>query len=71
MSVKHSDALIHTAQKHVAKLRGSLSSGSASVAAAEIPEMVVTLLGCHTDLYDRVADVSVYHMTKTKLPRRE
>lgn len=67
----HSEEVIKVAQEHTAKLRGTSSTTSAPVAIADIPEMVITLLGCHPDLYERVAGVSVQLMGKTTLPRRD
>lgn len=66
----HSETVIKAAQEHTAKLRGT-SSNASPVAIADIPEMIVTLIGCHPELYERMADVSVQLLGKTTLPRRD
>lgn len=68
---QYSAEVVKKAQAHTAKLRGLSSAEAASVAVTDIPEMVVTLIGCHADLYERVADVSVHLMAKSSLPRRD
>ena len=67
----YSETIIRAAQEHTAKLRGTTSTAATNVAIADIPEMVVTLLGCHADLYEKVAAVSVHLLRETTLPRRD
>ncbi|MFT3929241.1 MAG: carboxymuconolactone decarboxylase family protein [Spongiibacteraceae bacterium] len=68
---KHSAEIIKAAQEHTAKLRGGSAQSTAPVAIADIPEMVVTLLGCDADLYERMAAVSVQLLAKSTLPKRD
>lgn len=65
------EAVVRAAQLHLTKLRGNAPETAGSVAIADIPDMVLTLLGCHPDLYELVASVSVYLLGKTTLPRRD
>lgn len=67
----YSEEVIKAAQEHTAKLRGASSQNAAPVAVADIPEMVVTLIGCDADLYERMAAVSVQLLAKSTLPRRD
>lgn len=67
----YSEEVINAAQEHTAKLRGTSSQNAAPVAVADIPEMVVTLIGCDPDLYERMAAVSVQLLGKSTLPRRD
>ncbi len=71
ISANYSETVVKAAQAHVAKLRGTSPESADAVAVAEIPEMVVALLGCHPELYEKVADVSVQLMARTSLPRRD
>lgn len=68
---RHSEEVIKAAQEHTGKLRGTSSQSAAPVAVADIPEMVVTLIGCDPDLYERMAAVSVQLLGKSTLPRRD
>jgi alkylhydroperoxidase family enzyme len=67
----HSEEIIKAAQEHTGKLRGTSTQNAAPVAVADIPEMVVTLIGCDADLYERMAAVSVQLLGKSTLPRRD
>lgn len=67
----YSEAVIKAAQAHTATLRGASAQNSAAVAVADIPEMILTLLNCYPDLYERVAAVSVQLLGKSTLPRRD
>ncbi len=72
----YSDEVLKASQRHTARLRTTGSSGAVSpdpstIAVSDIPEMIVTLMGCHPELYEKVADVSVMLMAKSTLPRRE
>lgn len=68
--------VVRAAQEHVARLR-TTSGGSpeafdpAAIDVSAIPEMVLTLMGCHPGLYEKVADVSVALMAQSRLPRRD
>jgi len=73
---KFTDGIIRASQEHVAKLRTTGGNTSApadpeSIPVDAIPEMIVTLMGCHPKLYEKVADVSVALMAKSSLPRRD
>ena len=66
--------VIKASQQHVAKLKttgGGAPVDPASIDSKQIPEMVVALMGCHPELYENVADVSVALMAKSCLPRRD
>ncbi len=67
--------VIRASQQHVAKLKttggGAESVDPGSIDIKHIPEMVVALMGCHPELYENVADVSVALMAKSCLPRRD
>ena len=71
ISANYTEDMVKAAQAHVAKLRGASPESAAAIAVADIPEMVVALLGCHPELYEKVADVSVQLMARTSLPRRD
>lgn len=68
--------VVRAAQRHVAKLRTTGGGQSAavdpdSIDASMIPEMILSLMGCHPDLYEKVAEVSVALMAHSRLPRRD
>lgn len=68
--------VICAAQRHVAKLRTTSGGQAAAVDpadidAATIPEMILSLMGCHPDLYEKVAEVSVALMAHSRLARRD
>lgn len=68
--------VIKAAQQHVAKLRTtggdpSAAMDAASIEVSMIPEMVMSLMSCHPDLYEKVAEVSVALMAQSRLPRRD
>lgn len=72
----YSDSIVSASQRHMAQLRTTDGPNAApidptSIDIATIPEMIVTLMSCHPDLYEKVADVSVALMAKTSLPRRD
>lgn len=72
----YSESNVRAAKIHTAKLMTTASGGARSpspddVNLSDIPEMVVTLMGCHPELYEKVADVSVTLMASSSLPRRE
>lgn len=72
----YSDEVVEAARKHTAHLRTTASGGAvapdpSAIAISDIPEMIVTLMGCHPELYEKVADVSVMLMAKSNLPRRD
>ena len=76
IAADYSDDVVKAAQQHTANLRTTASSGSvapdpSTIAISDIPEMIVTLMGCHPELYEKVADVSVMLMAKSNLPRRD
>lgn len=71
-----SDELIAMARMHIAKLRttGGEEINEEDLEAIDvsmIPEMVLSLLSCHPELYECLAAVSVMLMAKTGLPRRD
>lgn len=72
----YTDEVVQAAQQHTANLRTTASGGAAApdpstIDVSDIPEMIVTLMGCHPGLYERVADVSVMLMAQSNLPRRD
>ena len=67
--------VVKAAQRHVASL---MTTGGQStpvdpdtIDASAIPEMILSLMGCHPDLYEKVAAVSVALMAQSRLPRRD
>jgi len=71
-----SDEVIAMARMHIAKLRttgGETISQEAleAIDVSMIPEMVLSLLSCHPELYECLAAVSVMLMAKTELSRRD
>lgn len=75
IAANYSEEVVKAARQHTAHLRTTASGGAApdpsSIAISDIPEMIVTLMGCHPELYEKVADVSVMLMAKSNLPRRD
>ncbi len=71
ITVTRSAEILKAAQEHTAKLRGMPVADAASVNVSDIPEMVVALLGCYPDLYEKVAEVSVQLLGKSTLPKRD
>jgi alkylhydroperoxidase family enzyme len=68
---KQSEEIVRIAREHTARLRGAASDDKAPVAIADIPEMVVTLLGCHPDLYERIAEVAIQLLGRGALSHRD
>jgi len=67
--------VVKAAQRHLA---GLMTTGGQSAAvdpstidASVIPEMILSLMSCHPDLYEKVAAVSVALMAQSRLPRRD
>lgn len=69
------ERVVQSAQRHVAKLKTTSQGGEpadpATIDIKHIPEMIIALMGCHPELYENLAEVSVALMAKSCLPRRD
>lgn len=67
---KHTDEVVAVAREQLAKIIGVASGKSMDLEQIPVPDMLLTVM-CHRELFERLADVSVYLLQQPSLPKRD
>lgn len=70
IAAKHTEEVVAAARAQLAKIVGAASGEPVDLEQLPIPEMLLTVM-CHRELFERLADVSLYLLQRPSLAKRD